>query len=67
MLKQFLDSMDEEKEYDFIANNYTSMTKDELKRILLEYIYAVHQEGKTTEESVREQVRGEIEAEEIFG
>ena len=67
MIKKFLDAMDEEKEYDFIANNYTSMTKDDMKRILLEYIYAAHNEGKTTEEAIREQVRSELEAEEIFG
>lgn len=67
MLKQFIDSMDDENEYDFIANNYYQMTKEDLKTILLEYIYAPHCISKEVEDKVRENVREELEEREIFG
>ena len=67
MLKQFIDSMDDEKEYDFIAQNYYQMSREDLKTILLEYIYAGHCLGKETEEAIRDNVREELEEREIFG
>jgi hypothetical protein len=67
MISKFLDAMDDDKEYDFIANNYYQMSKEDLKSILLEYIYAVHTRGLDFEKSVQEDVREELEEKEIFG
>lgn len=67
MISKFIDSMNDEKEYDFIAQNYYQMSREDLKAILLEYIYAAHTEGRAVEESIREQVRDELEEKEIFG
>ena len=61
MLEQFLEALDEEKEYDFIANYYNDMSKFDLRTILLEYIYASHQRGNEVEEAIRDDVREEIE------
>lgn len=65
MIKQFLDAMNNDMEYDFIANNYTSMSKSELKDILLEYIYAVHNSSSNNE--ISDNVSGELESNEVFG
>lgn len=67
MIRQFIDSMDDEREYDFIAQNYYQMRKEDLKTILLEYIYASHCLGKDIEAQTREQVRDELEEKEVFG
>lgn len=73
MISQFLDALSENKEYDFISNNYTNMSKFELRSIILEYIYAVHyssehpHETLSLEEDIREQVQGELESEKVFG
>jgi hypothetical protein len=64
MIDKFLEAMDEGKEYDFIANFYTSMSTFELSTILLEYIYAVHSSGI---EDIQDNVRNELEEKEIFG
>ena len=70
MINQFIDSMDEEKEYDFIANNYNSMSKFELRSILLEYIYAIHSTPHSSmnfSADVTDKVRENLEADEVFG
>ena len=64
MIKKFLDALDEEMEYDFIANHYTDMGKFDLRTILLEYIYASH--CSDSEEEIRDDVRDELEAKEVF-
>ena len=61
MLKQFLEAFDEEKEYDFISNYYNEFSKYDLRTILLEYIYAVHNMGRKVEEEIRDNVQEEIE------
>lgn len=61
MLEQFLEALDEEKEYDFIANYYNEISKFDLRTILLEYIYAVHKIPQTHKEKVIDDVRENIE------
>ena len=70
MIKQFLNAMDDDREYDFIANNYSNMSKGELKSILLEYMYAIHStphKSMSFESDVKENVRDQLELKEIFG
>lgn len=64
MIKKFLEAMDDEREYDFIVENYSSMSKSELKSILLEYIFCVH---NNCCDEVTNSVRDELELKEIFG
>lgn len=61
MLEQFLEALDDEREYDFIANYYSQMSKFDLRSLLLEYIYASHSEGKEVEENIRDSVREGVE------
>lgn len=61
MIEKFLEALDEEKEYDFIANYYNEFSKFDLRTILLEYIYASHTKGKDIEEEIRDDVREELE------
>lgn len=61
MIERFLEALDEEKEYSFISNYYNEMSKYDLRTILLEYIYAAHEEGHATEEAIRDSVREELE------
>ena len=61
MLEQFLESLDDEKEYDFIANYYNEISKFDLRIILLEYIYSVHNLPQTHKEKVIDDVRENIE------
>lgn len=65
MLGKFLDSMDDDKAYNFIANNYWQMSKADLKTVLLEYIYAVHNSPKETQDEINERIRDNIEEREI--
>ena len=58
MIEKFLDAIDDEKEYDFIAQWYNNMSKYELKTILLEYIYAARTIGD--EEVIRDEVRDNL-------
>lgn len=39
MMDEFITALEEGKAYDFIANNYWQMNKENLKDILLEFIY----------------------------
>lgn len=57
MIDKFLDAMDNGSEYDFIANHYHEMTKEDLKSILLEYIY-----GSEKYDDVKDSVRDELTA-----
>ena len=59
MIEKFLEAMEDSKEYEFIANHYYEMSKNDLKSILLEYIYAISEEG-------RDRVQSELEANEVF-
>lgn len=61
MLEQFLESLDNEKEYDFIANYYNEISKFDLRTLLLEYIYATHNLPQTHREQVIDDVRENIE------
>lgn len=67
MMQKFLDAISEDKEYNFIANNYYQMSKQELKDILLEYICAVHDVGEPVSTNISEAVAEELESREIFG
>lgn len=61
MIDRFLEALDEENEYGFIANYYNEISKFDLRTILLEYIYAAHEEGKDVEENIRDNVRENLE------
>ena len=52
MKEEFLKNLEIEYEsvYDFIANNYSKFTKDELKDILLEIIYAIYRHNSYEDE-----------------
>ena len=65
MIKKFLDALDEDREYDFIANNYHHMRINELKDILLEYMYAIHREEN--EQDIKDQIRDSLTEREVFG
>lgn len=70
MIDKFLEAIEDGNEYDFIANNYTSMSKAELKDILLEYIYAIRRVPHNTmnfSADVTEYVRDELQSREVFG
>ena len=60
MIEKFLDAMEDGTEYNFIATHYYEMNKFDLRTILLEYIYAISEEG-------RNRVQSELEANEVFG
>lgn len=49
MIKEFIEAMQENTEYGFIANHYNDFSKQELVNILKEYIFAVLQEEKAKE------------------
>ena len=40
--EEFLNTLVEDKSYDWIANNYHKLSKEELKDIILETLYAIH-------------------------
>lgn len=62
MIDKFLEALDEGREYDFIANYYYQMSKEDLKNILIEYIYAVHRyDAGSIEEDIQEDVRSELQ------
>lgn len=44
MIKEFINAVNEEKPYDFIAQNYWHMRVEDLGRICLELIYAMDDE-----------------------
>jgi len=47
-------NIDKDTLYDFIASNYNKLTKEELKDILLEYIYAVYKTAYNTHDIINE-------------
>ena len=49
-LEEFLQSTVSDKSYDYIANNYYNFTKEELKDIILELLYAIHTTAHTGKE-----------------
>ena len=59
MIEKFLEALDEEKEYDFIASFYNDISKYDLRTILLEYIYATHQ--SESNEQITDEVRENLE------
>lgn len=59
MIEKFLEAMEDSRECDFIASHYYEMSKNDLKSILLEYMFAISEEG-------RDKVQSELEASEIF-
>ncbi len=61
MIERFLEALDDDKEYDFIASYYNEISKFDLRTILLEYIYAAHEQGKVVEEDIKDSVREELE------
>lgn len=54
MIEKFLQAMDNDREYDFIATWYNDMSKYDLRTILLEYMNA------TRFEDIKEQVQDEV-------
>lgn len=42
MRKEVIENMEQDTSYDFIANNYWKLSKEELKDICLELTYAIH-------------------------
>ena len=47
--------------YDFIANNYWKMSKEELASVAKELLYAIHYFNKTEEKEILESVSVELE------
>ena len=47
--------------YDFIANNYWKMSKEELSSVAKELLYAIHYFNKTEENEILESVGIELE------
>ena len=47
-------NIDKDTLYDFIASNYNKLTKEELKDVLLEYIYAVYKTAYNTHDIINE-------------
>lgn len=54
MIEKFLDALDNDNEYDFIATWYNDMSKFDLRTILLEYMNA------TRFDDIKEQVQDEV-------
>lgn len=50
-IKELIEAIKNGNSYDFIANNYWKMSKEQLKDALLEYIYLAH-DNKIDESSV---------------
>lgn len=55
-MEDLIKAIKEEREYDFIANNYLKYSKEELKNILLEFIYARYEDYSKDEiiENIKE-------------
>ena len=47
--------------YDFIANNYYKMSRDELASVVKELLYAIHYFNKAEEQEILESVANELE------
>jgi 20S proteasome alpha/beta subunit len=63
-MKDFIDVLknDPDKAYDFICNNYYKMSKEELKDITKELLYAVHDNmTKAEHDKILEDVATELE------
>jgi 20S proteasome alpha/beta subunit len=43
-IKGFIEALKKDKGYDYLANNYQNMSKDELERIALEFLYELTSE-----------------------
>lgn len=65
MEKEFYENQKNGMAYDFIANNYYKMRNDELKDILLEYIYtlenALDDMERTYNSDIAKQIRKELD------
>lgn len=62
---KFIKSLENGKAYDYIANNYWTMTKEELAHILKEYIYA---SSDDVEQEVLENLKSEQDfLEDVYG
>lgn len=49
MLNDFIEALKNDTSYDFIANNYYKMDKNDLKDIILELLYEVYYSERTND------------------
>ncbi len=56
-LQEFLNSLSDNTAYDYIANNYTQFTKDELKDVILELLFPLVKDGSNLAIVDREKTR----------
>lgn len=63
MMKKFIEVLKNNPNhaYDFIANNYWKMSKEELASITKELLYAIHYFNKLEEKEILESVGTELE------
>lgn len=63
MMKKFVEVLKNNPNhaYDFIANNYWKMSKEELASITKELLYAIHYFNKLEEKEILESVGTELE------
>ena len=63
MMKKFIEVLKNNPNhaYDFIANNYWKMSKEELASITKELLYAIHYFNKLQEKEILESVGTELE------
>lgn len=61
MMDEFITALEEGKAYDFIANNYWQMSREELKDILLEFIYEADESNIMDREFDTDNVISELE------
>lgn len=43
--RKFIEAVNNDTSYDFIANNYMNFSKEQLKDIIIELMYAIHIES----------------------
>lgn len=59
-MEKFIKALEQDKAYDYIANNYYNYTKDELKDIILELLYGIYTNDTNymqTYESIVEEIK----------
>lgn len=49
--KELIEAIKNDNAYDFIAQNYNRFSKEQLKDIILEYMFAVYEANKGTTET----------------
>ena len=59
-MEKFIKALEQDKAYDYIANNYCNYTQDELKDIILELLYGIYTNDTNymqTYESIIEEIK----------